>query len=62
MALSVISLLCLVGAIVFGFVRKTNVGLVSLGLALVLGDPSSYAARNRNRENVQLQDRMRRVP
>ncbi len=35
--MAVLSLLCLVGAIVFGFVRKTNVGLVSLGLALVLG-------------------------
>ena len=44
MALSVISLLCLVGAIVFGFVRKTNVGLVSLGLALVLGTIGGMSA------------------
>ena len=44
MALSVISFLCLVGAIVFGFVRKTNVGLVSLGLALVLGTIGGMSA------------------
>lgn len=37
MALAVISLVFLIGSIVFGFVRKTNVGLVSLGLALILG-------------------------
>ena len=37
MTLQIISLLCLVGAIVFGFVRKTNVGIVCLGLALILG-------------------------
>ena len=35
--MQIISLLCLAGAIVFGFVRKTNVGIVSLGLSLALG-------------------------
>jgi di/tricarboxylate transporter len=37
MIMQVVSLLCLVGAIIFGFVGKKNVGIVSLGLALVLG-------------------------
>lgn len=37
MTMQIISLLCLVGAIVFGFVRKTNVGIVSLGLSMALG-------------------------
>lgn len=37
MALQVLALVCLVGAIVLGFVRKMNVGIVCLGLALVLG-------------------------
>ena len=35
--MQIISLMCLAGAIVFGFVRKTNVGIVSLGLSLALG-------------------------
>lgn len=37
MALQVLALACLVGAIVLGFVKKMNVGIVCLGLALVLG-------------------------
>lgn len=37
MNLQLLALLCLVGAIVLGFVRKVNVGLVCLGLALILG-------------------------
>ena len=37
MALQVLALACLVGAIVLGFVKKMNVGVVCLGLALVLG-------------------------
>ena len=44
MSLQVLSLVCLVGAIVFGFVRKTNVGLVSLGLALILGTIGGMSA------------------
>lgn len=36
MALQIISLVFLIGAIVFGFVRKVNVGIVSLGMALIL--------------------------
>lgn len=37
MGLQILALVCLIGAIVLGFVRKMNVGIVSLGLALVLG-------------------------
>ena len=37
MGLQVIALGCLIGAIVLGFVKKTNVGLVCFGLALILG-------------------------
>ena len=37
MGLQVIALVCLIGAIVLGFVKKTNVGLVCFGLALILG-------------------------
>lgn len=36
MALQIIALLFLIGAIVLGFVKKINVGIVSLGLAFVL--------------------------
>lgn len=37
MGLQVIALGCLIGAIVLGFVKKTNVGLACFGLALILG-------------------------
>ena len=37
MGLQVVALGCLIGAIVLGFVKKTNVGLVCFGLALILG-------------------------
>lgn len=37
MGLQILALACLVGAIVLGFVKKMNVGIVCLGLALVLG-------------------------
>lgn len=37
MGLQVIALGCLIGAIVLGFVKKTNVGLVCFGLTLILG-------------------------
>ena len=37
MGLQVIALVCLIGAIVLGFVKKTNVGLGCFGLALILG-------------------------
>lgn len=37
MVYQVLSLLFLVGAIVLGFTKKLNVGLVSIGLAFVLG-------------------------
>ena len=37
MGLQVIALGCLIGAIVLGFVKKTNVGLVCFVLALILG-------------------------
>lgn len=37
MGLQILALACLAGAIVLGFVKKMNVGIVCLGLALVLG-------------------------
>lgn len=37
MGLQVIALLFLIGAIVLGFTKKMNVGVVCLGLALILG-------------------------
>lgn len=37
MGLQVLALVCLVGAIVMGFIRKMNVGIVCFGLALILG-------------------------
>ena len=37
MGLQILALVFLIGAIVLGFVRKMNVGLVCLGLALILG-------------------------
>ena len=37
MGLQVLALVFLIGAIVLGFVRKMNVGIVCLGLSLVLG-------------------------
>lgn len=35
--MAIISLLVLIGAIIYGFVRKVNVGILSLGLALIVG-------------------------
>lgn len=35
--MAIVSLLVLVGAIAFGFIRKVNVGILSLGLALIVG-------------------------
>src|SRR5699024_12559274 len=35
--ISVVSLVVLIGAIVFGFIKKVNVGLLSVGLALIVG-------------------------
>ena len=37
MGLQILALVFLIGAIVLGFVRKMNVGLVCFGLALILG-------------------------
>ena len=37
MTLQILALACLIGAIVLGFVRKMNVGLVCMGLSLILG-------------------------
>ena len=37
MELQILALVCLIGAIVLGFVKKLNVGIVCLGLALILG-------------------------
>ena len=37
MSLQILALACLVGAIVIGFARKINVGLVCMGLSLILG-------------------------
>lgn len=37
MGLQILALACLIGAIVLGFVKKMNVGIVCLGLALILG-------------------------
>lgn len=37
MGLQVVALLFLIGAIVLGFAKKMNVGVVCLGLALILG-------------------------
>ncbi len=37
MIYQVLSLLFLVGAIVLGFTKKVNVGIVSIGLAFILG-------------------------
>lgn len=37
MGLQILALACLIGAIALGFIRKTNVGFVCLGLALILG-------------------------
>lgn len=37
MGLQILALVMLIGAIVLGFVRKLNVGIVCLGLALILG-------------------------
>lgn len=45
MFLQFLALACLVGAIVLGFVRKTNVGLVCLGLSLVLGTIGGMSAK-----------------
>lgn len=44
MGLQILALACLVGAIVLGFVRKTNVGLVCLGLSLILGTIGGMSA------------------
>lgn len=35
--MQILALVCLIGAIVLGFVKKVNVGIVCLGLALILG-------------------------
>ena len=35
--MAVVSLVVLIGAIVFGFIKKVNVGLLSVGLALIVG-------------------------
>ena len=35
--MQILALACLIGAIVLGFVKKVNVGIVCLGLALILG-------------------------
>lgn len=45
MGLEVLALLCLIGAIVIGFVRKSNVGLVCLGLSLILGTIGGLSAK-----------------
>ena len=37
MGMQILALACLIGAIVLGFARKVNVGIVCLGLALILG-------------------------
>ena len=37
MGMQILALACLIGAIVLGFVKKVNVGIVCLGLALILG-------------------------
>lgn len=37
MEMQILALACLIGAIVLGFARKVNVGIVCLGLALILG-------------------------
>ena len=37
MGMQILALACLIGAIVLGFARKVNVGVVCLGLALILG-------------------------
>ena len=44
MGLQVVALGCLIGAIVLGFVKKTNVGLVCFGLALILGEIGGMGA------------------
>lgn len=44
MGLQVVALGCLIGAIVLGFVKKTNVGLVCFGLALILGNIGGIGA------------------
>lgn len=44
MGLQVLALACLVGAIILGFVRKMNVGIVCLGLALILGTIGGIAS------------------
>ncbi len=45
MSMSFIALLFLVGAIVVGFVKKINVGFISLGLALILGKLGNMPAK-----------------
>lgn len=45
MGLQVLALACLVGAIILGFVRKMNVGIVCFGLALILGTIGGMAVR-----------------
>ena len=44
MGLQVVALLFLVGAIVLGFTKKMNVGIVCFGLALVLGTLGGMSA------------------
>lgn len=44
MGLQVLALACLVGAIILGFVRKMNVGIVCFGLALILGTIGGMAS------------------
>lgn len=45
MGLQVLALLFLIGAIVLGFVKKMNVGIVCLGLALILGKAGGLSAK-----------------
>ncbi|MFR5601388.1 MAG: SLC13 family permease [Lachnospiraceae bacterium] len=44
MGLQVLALVCLIGAIALGFVRKMNVGIVCLGLSLILGTLGGMSA------------------
>lgn len=37
MSMALVALLFLLGAIVLGFVKKSNVGLICLGLTVILG-------------------------
>ena len=52
MGLQVIALGCLIGAIVLGFVKKTNVGLVCFGLALILGKLAAWVRQISIRDSI----------